>query len=175
MGMLYTLICNDGTVYTGDQSKNCDNNGGKKTSMGGNFDWSKIKFDPTSIDVFPNVSRTPVLCKDGTYDYSLSSSNARYDNSKVCSNKGGIAETFFKVLCNDGTTEMVSNQPKQGMSNLGCTKNGGVSKNQQGVNESKPNLSTVTNNETFLQKNKNNLIIAVVLVAGYFAYKKFKK
>ena len=30
-------------------------------------------------------------------------------------------------------------------------------------------------NETFLQKHKNHLIIAVVLVAGYFAYKKFKK
>ena len=93
----------------------------------------------------------------------------------ACRNNGGRAETFFKVVCNDGTTEMVSNQPKQGMSNLGCTKNGGVSKNQQGVNEGKPNLSTVTDNETFLQKHKNNLIIAVVLVAGYFAYKKFKK
>jgi len=33
----------------------------------------------------------------------------------------------------------------------------------------------IANNKTFLQKNKNNLIIAVVLVAGYFAYKKFKK
>jgi hypothetical protein len=33
----------------------------------------------------------------------------------------------------------------------------------------------IANNETFLQKNKNNLIIAGLLVAGYFAYKKFKK
>ena len=33
----------------------------------------------------------------------------------------------------------------------------------------------IANNETFLQKHKNHLIIAVVLVAGYFAYKKFKK
>ncbi len=30
-------------------------------------------------------------------------------------------------------------------------------------------------NESFLQKNKNILFIALALVAGYFAYKKFKK
>lgn len=29
--------------------------------------------------------------------------------------------------------------------------------------------------ETYLQKNKTNLLIAGVLVLGYFAYKKFKK
>jgi len=33
----------------------------------------------------------------------------------------------------------------------------------------------IVNNQTFLQKHKNHLIIALVLVAGYFAYKKFKK
>jgi hypothetical protein len=36
-------------------------------------------------------------------------------------------------------------------------------------------INKSTKEETFLQKNKNNLIIAVVLVAGYFAYKKYKK
>lgn len=35
--------------------------------------------------------------------------------------------------------------------------------------------SNIVNEQSFLQKHKNHLIIAVVLVAGYFAYKKFNK
>jgi len=133
------------------------------------FDYSDIK------SYLGSVSSTPVLCKDGTTDFSLSSPNAQYDNSKVCANNGGRAETFINVKCNDGSTQSVGSNPMGGRVDMPCKNNGGVSKNQQGVNEGKPNLSTVTNNQTFLQKNKNNLIIAVVLVAGYFAYKKFKK
>ena len=33
----------------------------------------------------------------------------------------------------------------------------------------------IVNKQSFLQKHKNHLIIGIVLVAGYFAYKKFKK
>jgi hypothetical protein len=84
-------------------------------------------------------------------------------------------ETFTNVRCNDGSTQSVGSNPSGGRVDVPCKNNGGVSKNQQGVNEGKPNLYTVTDNEPFLQKHKNHLIIAVVLVAGYFAYKKFKK
>jgi len=52
------------------------------------FDLSKLMLDYRSI--LP--TQTPVICKDGTTDFSLSSPNAEYDNSKVCANNGGIAE-----------------------------------------------------------------------------------
>jgi hypothetical protein len=141
------------------------------------FDWSSLSVPNLSMGM-PNTTSTPVLCKDGTYDYETNSPNARIDNSKTCINKGGRAETFFKVVCNDGTTQMVSNQPKEGVSNLACTKNGGISKNQQVVNATSPSLPTKSGVSIFTKlagAYNKNLIIAGVLVAGYFAYKKFKK
>jgi hypothetical protein len=144
----------------------------------GNYD--KVKFDWKNVDLsnILNVTQTKVLCKDGTYDYESSSPNAMYDNSKTCINNGGRAETFFKVVCNDGTTQMVSNQPKEGVSNLACTKNGGISKNQQVVNATAPSVPTKGKEDVskkLLGAYNQNLIIALVLVVGYFAYKKFKK
>ena len=142
-------------------------------------DWTKTKIDWGSINnIIGGTTTTQILCKDGTYDYELNSPNAMIDNSKTCINKGGRAETFFKVVCNDGTTQMVSNQPKEGVSNLACTKNGGISKNQQVINAIAPSVPTKekeSSSKKLLGASNKNLIIAIVLVAGYFAYKKFKK
>ena len=55
-------------------------------------------FDWTTLSSELNVTSTPILCKDGTTDFSLSSSNAIYDNTKVCANNGGRAENQKNVL-----------------------------------------------------------------------------
>ena len=125
-----------------------------------------------------SASKTPVICKDGTTDFSLSSSNAKYDNSKVCANNGGRAENQtmaeltkqsqailnqqtiaevknpYEVTCKDGTKDVGNGK------NPPCIYNGGVKSNA---------------NETFIQKHKNHLLIAGAIVLGYFAYKKFIK
>jgi VCBS repeat-containing protein len=165
-------------------------------------DSSKIDWESWAKSEFSDSTSTPVLCKDGTYDYELNSSNARIDNSKTCINKGGRAETFFKVVCNDGTTQMVSNQTKEGVSNLACTKNGGISKNQTIVVKpttdevKQQNLNLASRGDVMTQEDKfyemlgikktnggwgiqsrpmGRILVAVFLVAGYFAYKKYKK
>lgn len=174
------------------------------------FDWATAgKGILGNYSFSSNVTRTPIVCKDGTTDFSLSSSNSRYDNSKVCANNGGIAETFFKVVCNDGTTQNVSNQPKEGVSNLACTKNGGVSKNKIIENQIiavKPTSEQVKQQSILApvefkltaedklyemlgirysggsgsgwgltSRPVGRTLVAVILVAGYFAYRKFKK
>jgi hypothetical protein len=159
-------------------------------------DWTKLEGWTGGIN--PNgmynnsINTTKVLCKDGQFDFESSSPNAKYDNSKTCRNNGGIAETFKKVLCNDGSTQNVGSNPLGGRVDMPCKNNGGVSKNQpvadapKEVAYSSVNLSS---EEKFYEslglkdkggltlplKSKGRLLVAVVLVAGYFAYKKFKK
>jgi hypothetical protein len=103
------------------------------------FDWTKLG------EFIPKVTQTPVICKDGTTDFSLSSPNARYDNSKVCANNGGRAEN-------------------QQVQSLAVTDPELLKKNME--------LSAKKDDK---MKQLKYGIIAVVLVAGYFAYKKFKK
>jgi hypothetical protein len=69
-------------------------------------------FDWTTLSSELNVTSTPILCKDGTTDFSLSSSNARYDNTKVCANNGGRAENQKNVLndANNSVSKYVFNQ-----------------------------------------------------------------
>jgi hypothetical protein len=102
-------------------------------------------------------------------------------------------KAFTKVLCNDGTTQNVGSNPLGGRVDMPCRNNGGVSNNQsvadapsKEVAYSSVNLSS---EEKFYEslglkdkggltlplKSKGRLLVAVVLVAGYFAYKKFKK
>jgi len=136
-------------------------------------DWTKTKIDWGSINnIIGGTTTLPVLCKDGTYDFETNSPNARIDNSKTCINKGGRAEIkqieATKVLCNDGTFDIQAREPSIGMGKvaMACKNKGGVAKNQptpltQG-NKTKEPLYYI-------------LVTAGVLVAGYFAYKKFKK
>lgn len=47
---------------------------------------------------------------------------------------------------------------------------------EEAVNQSTPTTTQgINNNETFLQKHKNHLLLVGALVIGYFAYKKFGK
>jgi hypothetical protein len=124
------------------------------TTLGGKSDW-----EGWAKSYLGSVTRTPVLCKDGTTDFSLSSPNARYDNSKVCANNGGIAENQSTSV--KQTTEVVNLSPSKNLSSeekfyesLGIKSKGGWSPTA---------------------KAKGRFLVAVVLVAGYFAYKKYKK
>lgn len=142
-----SALCKDGTIDKNNPSNPCINNGG--VNWGGGFDWTKV---------IPRATQTPVLCKDGTTDFSLSSSNAKYDNTKVCANNGGRAENQTSVA---PPTEKVNLSPSVNLSaeekfykSLGLKSKGGWS-------------PTV--------KAKGRFYLVVVLVAGYFAYKKFKK
>jgi hypothetical protein len=121
--------------------------------------YTKIPFDITKInikDIIGDTSSTKVLCKDGTFGYDTSSSNAKYDNSKTCINNGGRAEN--QTVVNEQkevaySSENLSPEEKFYKS-LGIKSRGGWS-------------PTV--------KAKGRFYLAVVLVGGYFAYKKFKK
>ena len=83
-----------------------------------------------------------------------------------------------KVLCKDGKfdTELSSPNVRIDTSKT-CINNGGRAENQPVINAPAP--PTKSSGDAFFTKlagaYNQNLIIAVVLVAGYFTYKKFKK
>ena len=132
--------CKDGTIDKNNPSNPCINNGG--VNWGSGIDWTKLSA------IIPKATQTPVLCKDGTTDFSLSSPNARYDNSKVCANNGGRAENQTNVGRAIPIGQAPANTPTKSRDSIFKKLAGAYNK---------------------------NLIIAVVLVAGYFAYKKFNK
>ena len=105
----------------------------------------KIAINPSKS----NVTQTPVLCKDGTTKIQLSSPNAEYMDT--CINNGGRAEKQPVV---DAPSKEVLSQDKEDnfWRSLGVKTSGMI----------KPKV-------------KGRFYLAVVLVAGYFAYKKFKK
>ena len=96
--------------------------------------------------------------------------------------------TSTKVLCNDGSIQM---QPLTNAKVMdACAKNGGRSANQpidftkyeqvKAESLDKGGMYVPTKGKEDITKKilgayNQNLIIAVVLLAGYFAYKKFKK
>jgi hypothetical protein len=93
-----------------------------------------------------------------------------------------------KVLCNDGSIQFQINDPNARVMDA-CAKNGGRSANQPidflKYEQDQFNLEKAKYNSekaiSDAQKNKTKepiyyiLVTAGVLVAGYFAYKKFKK
>jgi hypothetical protein len=89
--------------------------------------------------------------------------------------------TYTKVLCKDGTTKTQTNDPNARVMDA-CRDNGGRAENQTnfvkaipiGQTDS-PQKGKEDTTKKLLGAYNKNLIIAVVLVAGYFAYKKFKK
>jgi hypothetical protein len=106
--------------------------------------------------------------------------------------RANLPETFTKVLCNDGTTQNVGSNPLGGRVDMPCRNNGGVSNNQPIADAQKEvayQSVNLSQEEKFYEslglkdkggltlplKSKGRLLVAVVLVAGYFAYKKFKK
>ena len=84
---------------------------------------------------------------------------------------GGIAPYFPKTLADEmGIDTRVKIDPRESGGFSEKAKEQALLKTQQDYIESQRNV-----NESFLEKHKNHLLIAVALVAGYFAYKKFKK
>jgi hypothetical protein len=88
--------------------------------------------------------------------------------------------TPTKVLCKDGTTKNQTNDPNARVMDA-CRDNGGRSENQtvQSLAVTDPELFK-KNMELSAKKDEKMKqikygVIALVLVAGYFAYKKFKK
>ena len=97
----------------------------------------------------PNETSEPVVCKDGTKKMQPSSPNAKYMD--VCMNNGGVAEN--KTVVN-APVKYVKSQDKEEnfWESLGLKQSDMIS-----------------------AKVKGRFYLVVVLVAGYFAYKKFKK
>jgi hypothetical protein len=83
--------------------------------------------------------------------------------------------TSRPVLCKDGTTQNQEYSPNAVVMDA-CRNNGGKAVNQPvpTTTQESTNNTDVTP-QTFLQKNKTNLLIVGALVLGYFAYKKYKK
>lgn len=137
------------------------------------IDWSKIDLsklggDDFGIRKYDNqkvlITSTPVLCKDGTTKIQQSSPNAEYMDA--CVNNGGRAVNQ-PVSVKPRTSEVKQQNLLAGGNNtltaedkfyemLGIKKTDGSGWGLQ----SRP---------------VGRLLVAVVLVAGYFAYKKFKK
>ena len=118
----------------------------------------KVAMNPTQS----NVTETPVLCKDGTTKIQLSSPNAKYMDT--CMNNGGRAEN--QPLAVKPTSESVKQLNLLVGSNTLTAEDKfyemlGIKKTSGGWGiQSRP---------------LGRLLVAVVLVAGYFAYKKYKK
>jgi hypothetical protein len=94
--------------------------------------------------------------------------------------------TYTKVLCKDGTYK---NQPSRPFTNYDdeCKNNGGrdIEKARQETQKQYEEALKKQYEEalkqqpqkprTFIEMNQGYIIIGLVLVAGYFAYKKYKK
>lgn len=140
-------------------TKNYETTGGTVDGGGARpTDWTKLEgwtggINPNGMYT-NNVTSTPVLCKDGTTKNQLSSPTGKY--ADACMNNGGRAENQTVVNAQKEvaySSENLSPEEKFYQS-LGIKSKGGWS---------------------FTVKAKGRLLVAVVLVAGYFAYKKFKK
>ena len=121
-------------------------------TYGNNVDWTKSwngGINPNGMYTkgLLNETSTPVVCKDGSKKMQPSSPNARYMD--VCRDNGGVD--------NQKTNDNAIAQPKA--TTGGINPNGMY--NTQGSNAKEPIFYI--------------LVTAGVLVAGYFAYKKFKK
>ena len=93
--------------------------------------------------------------------------------------------TYSQVLCKDGTTQNQASSPNARIMDA-CRNNGGRAVNQPTLVKQTTEVVNVspTKNRDSISKSlfkkiagayNQNLIIAGLLVAGYFAYKKFKK
>jgi hypothetical protein len=76
----------------------------------------------------------------------------------------GVAITEFKVACKDGTFDIGNGVVAP------CVNKGGQKDNSQVPTKSGDSIF-----KKLAGAYNKNLIVAVVLIAGYFAYKKFKK
>ena len=88
--------------------------------------------------------------------------------------------TYSQVLCKDGTTQNQTSSPNARILDA-CRNNGGRAENQQAQSLAVTNAELLKKNMELSAKKDEKMkqlkygVIAVVLVAGYFAYKKYKK
>jgi Tfp pilus assembly protein PilX len=137
------------------------------------------------MSLFPARTREEAIWQNCNYGYDTS----KYKSFEDCMTKQGLNINFQKpanqtsnnvtstpVLCKDGTTKNQLSSPTGRYSDA-CMNNGGRAENQpvaQAQSKS-PTKSGVSIFKKLAGAYNENLIIAVVLVAGYFAYKKYKK
>jgi len=129
----------------------------------GNVDWKKgwtggINPNGMYTGGLFNQTSSPVICKDGTKKMQPSSANAKYmdvcrdnggvDNQKTNDNAKKLREDALAKSNEDALAQAQSKSPTKSLRSI-------FGKLAGAYNQ--------------------NLIIAVVLVGGYFAYKKFKK
>jgi hypothetical protein len=124
----------------------------------GNNDWLKntIPFLPPNniyTKGFFNETSTPVVCKDGTKKMQPSSPNAKYMD--VCRDNGGVDNQ----KTNDNAIKLRTDAIAK--SNEDALAQSQAQAQLQGSNTKEPIYYI--------------LVTAGVLIAGYFAYKKFKK
>jgi hypothetical protein len=101
-------------------------------------------------NVFDNkTTYTKVLCKDGSYKNQPSRVNTMYDDA--CKNNGGRDTEKARQEAQKQIEDALKKQYEEALK-------------QQ---PQKP--------RTFIEMNQGYIIIGLVLVAGYFAYKKYKK
>ncbi len=138
-------LCKDGTIDKNNPSNPCINNGG--------VDWSggkkQLNWEGWAKSYLGSVSSTPVVCKDGTKKMQPSSPNAKY--SDVCINNGGVDNQKVFDDAKKQYEDALKNEQAKAQAQA----------NSQGNNTKEPIYYI--------------LVTAGVLVAGYFAYKKFKK
>jgi len=129
----------------------------------GNNDWTKntIPFVPPNniyTKGYFNQTSSPVVCKDGSKKMQPSSPNARYMD--VCRDNGGVDNQ----KTNDNAKKLMEDALAKS--------------NEDAIAQAQSKSPTKSGGSVFTKlagAYNQNLIIAVVLVAGYFAYKKFKK
>jgi hypothetical protein len=155
-------LCKDGTIDKNNPSNPCVNNGGVNL-----FNFAKLNLgDGSKINRRKPISNQDTIQqseqkdKENLMKILINQGNQGFPNQSVSVKP----ETFKNVKCNDGSTQTIGSNPLGGRVDMPCKNNGGVSLNQE---EQKP--------RTFIEMNRGYIIIALVLVAGYFAYKKFKK
>ena len=98
---------------------------------------------------------------------------------KIAINPSQSDLTQTNVICKDGTTKIQLSSPTGKYADT-CMNNGGRAENQPkaipiGSAPALPTKTEVSIYKKLAGAYNQNLIIAGVLVAGYFAYKKFKK
>lgn len=132
-----------------------------KPSMFSDF----IKNNPNVLqNIIGNTSSTPVLCKDGTTKNQLSSPNGKY--ADACINNGGRAEN--QPIQVKSTTNEVKKQ------NL-LVGDGDVLTAEDKFYEKLGIKYHNTHMFGVASRMKGRFYLGLLLIAGYFAYKKFKK
>jgi hypothetical protein len=121
----------------------------------------KIAINPSQSD----LTETNVICKDGTTKIQLSSPTGKY--ADTCMNNGGRAEN--QSIAFKPTTDEVKQQ------NLNLASRGDVMTQEDKFYEMLGIKKTPSGSIGIQSRPLGRLLVAVVLVAGYFAYKKFKK